>query len=239
MRFIQLTDLHIPPAGEKPNSIDIRSNFLKILNRVKELQPEFLVVTGDLCYKDGQDAIYEWIKMQLDKTTIPYTVIPGNHDDSTMLAQHFNLNAALKNGALYFSKDANRLFVDTSTKMLSKEQLNWLAGQLEQNSGPILLFIHHPVLEAGTPFMDVTHALTNKEEVAQLLLNYKDNVYVFSGHFHIDKTIIRNNIIQHITPSSYLQISQWVNEFKVDHHRPGFREIVLKEDILMSTVVYV
>ena len=242
MKFIQLTDLHIPPEGEKPLDLDIRGNFLKLIDKVKKHQPDFFVVTGDLCYLDGQVPIYDWIKEQLDKMEVPYYVIPGNHDDSSMLAKQFGIVPWLQDGTLFFEANIEGnpplLFTDTAAKTLSVSQLNWLKKQIHQKEGPLFLFIHHPVLESGTPFMDKSHALENKEEVREILVGYPGQVFVFSGHFHIEKTIIHKNIIQHITPSCYLQISQWSNEFEIDHFRVAFREVVFQNQSLRSTVVY-
>ncbi len=244
MRFIQITDLHIPPAGEKPYDIDIRGNFLKLLDKVKVHQPTFLVVSGDLCFRDGQDAIYEWIKTQLDETQIPYFSIPGNHDDPAMMARHFCSNGAFREGAIFFAESIPgcppMLFLDTTPGFLSNPQLNWLAEQLATlKDQTLLLFIHHPVVEAGTPYMDINHSLKNKEAVIKLLTDYGQTTHVFSGHFHVDKTVVYQNIIQYITPSCFFQISQWNENFQVDHKRIGFREVNIEENKLLSTVVYI
>ncbi len=67
MKFIQITDLHIDIAGGCPFDIDVRKNFFDILDAVMVQQPEHLIVTGDLCYRRGEDNIYRWIRAQLDQ----------------------------------------------------------------------------------------------------------------------------------------------------------------------------
>ena len=54
MRIIQITDLHIDEKGEFPFNINVRKNFTNILKRVRDLEPDHLVLTGDLCYRTGE-----------------------------------------------------------------------------------------------------------------------------------------------------------------------------------------
>ena len=86
MKIIQITDLHIDKENEYPYDIDVRRNFKRVLNAARRQKPDHLVISGDLCYQDGETEIYEWIKLQLDNSKIPYDIIAGNHDDSHMLS---------------------------------------------------------------------------------------------------------------------------------------------------------
>ena len=58
MRILHLTDLHIGEEGEDTYGVDVRANFLDILSKIPLMQPDLLVVTGDLCFRDGQEKIY-------------------------------------------------------------------------------------------------------------------------------------------------------------------------------------
>ena len=94
MRIIQLTDLHVGEAGELGYGVDVRANFLKILDAARQLNPDRIVVTGDLCMHTGSAPVYEWMKAQLDDTGIGYEVISGNHDTPTLLSEVFGLEAS-------------------------------------------------------------------------------------------------------------------------------------------------
>ena len=89
MRIVQLTDLHVGLEGEDTYGVDVRQNFLQILEKVKAETPDLLVISGDLCYHQGDAQIYEWIKGHLDQIDIPYEVMSGNHDDPQLLAKAF------------------------------------------------------------------------------------------------------------------------------------------------------
>ena len=89
MRIVQLTDLHIGLENEDTYGVDVRHNFLQILDKAKAQRPDLLVISGDLCYRDGDARIYEWIKGHLDQSGLPYEVMSGNHDDPVLLARSF------------------------------------------------------------------------------------------------------------------------------------------------------
>ncbi len=102
MRIIHLTDLHIGKAGEDTRGVDVRANFQTLLASIRPLKPDHIIITGDLCYREGNLDIYRWIKLQLDHNKIPYDVIAGNHDDSALLAVAFEQTAFLQEGTLFF-----------------------------------------------------------------------------------------------------------------------------------------
>ena len=241
MRIIQITDLHIPIPGEDTHGVDVRTNFLKLIEAIPAFKPDVLVVTGDLCLTEGRREVYEWVKPRFDALNIPYYVISGNHDDPALLAEVFQVEEHLQNGRLFYEEmnfSLPMLFLDTTIGVLSEDQLTWLNQKLAILQGPVLLFIHHPPIKAGVPFMDNQYILKNWPEVFSCLEAYQDSVHVFSGHYHTDKTILRGNVAIHITPSCYFQIDQWSQEFKVDHYRVGFREIIIENQTLLSTVKY-
>lgn len=241
MRIVQITDLHIGQEGEDTFGVDVRKNFLKIIDAVTKLQPDHLVVSGDLCYRVGELAIYQWIKNHLDGLNLPYDLISGNHDDPVLMANVFALEQELKKGELYFTKKVGTytvLFMDTTTGWVSDEQLRWLGAQLGQLNERAIIFMHHPPLSGGVPFMDQEHALKNKEAVQEILFQHPYQICIFTGHYHVEKTITKQNVTVQITPSCFFQIDQHSSEFKVDHHRIGLREITLENGTLMNTVRY-
>ncbi|MCI5083174.1 MAG: metallophosphoesterase [Saprospiraceae bacterium] len=241
MKIVQITDLHVGREGEETFGVDVRANFLKIKQAILKEKPDHLVLSGDLCFDKGDKVIYQWIKEHLDEINIPYDVISGNHDDPVMLAEIFELNDNLHDQQLYFAKNLGGypfLFLDTTTGIVSQEQLHWLKTELAKHDREVVIFMHHPPIKANVPFMDSRHALRNKPEVQQVLFNHPHPISIFTGHYHVEKNIRHGNTIVHITPSCYFQIDQKHPEFKVDHHRIGFREITLENGTIMDTVKY-
>lgn len=242
MKIIQITDLHLGTAEEKPYGVDVRQNFLDTLQAVRERSPDYIIITGDLCLDIGVRETYEWIKGRMDLMGIPYEVQSGNHDDTRMLAEVFGIEALMIGKDLFYKKhfgEYTLYFLDTSSYMLSQQQMTWLSDELRTASGDIYLFIHHPPIYSGVPFMDNDHPLKNRDELTDLLLNVAHPIHAFCGHYHVDKVIRKANLTTYITPSLYFQINDGFEAFELDHKRIGFREIILEHGILQTGVRYI
>ncbi|MEL7122306.1 MAG: metallophosphoesterase, partial [Bacteroidota bacterium] len=220
MRILHITDLHIGFEGEDTYGVDVRSNFLNLLQRIKEIPSDHLVINGDLCYRDGQTEIYHWIKEKLSDYPTPISVISGNHDDPVLLAETFDCTHQIHDKELYFQKEIgswNAFFLDTTHATVSEPQMSWLKEGMGKTAAPICIFMHHPPTCAGVPFMDNNHKLENMREVMSLFHAHLHPVYVFVGHYHVEKTIHIGNVTVSITPSNFFQMDQYQETFGVDH----------------------
>ena len=241
MRILKLTDLHIGERGEDTFGVDVRANFCAILQEIKSNKPDHIVLTGDLCFNTGQLETYQWIYNQMQALGVPYSVIPGNHDDSEQIASVFGLQEQLQNGQLYFSTSMagnQAVYLDSGPGVVSDEQLTWLRKEVHAASGRLVVWIHHPPALAGVPFMDINYPLRNHEEVQEILLETDRKVDLFCGHYHVEKTLSIHNLRIHITPSLFFQMDQQSPTFQVDHHRIGYREIILGARSLKTKVHY-
>jgi len=236
-----ITDLHIGQEGENTYGVDVRQNFLDVLEAIKKERPDHLIINGDLCFDNGDVAIYQWIKHHLDQFSIPYELTVGNHDNGKMMVEVFGLQSNFQENCLYFTRSFGAwkgIFLDTALRSVSNEQLYWLAQQLQQTNQPILLFMHHPPIVSGVPFMDQTHGLTNMDAFQEILMKDERTIPIFSGHYHVEKTVCKKNMILQITPSCYCQIAQRSAVFEVDHYKVAYRKIELLKDSWKSTVRY-
>lgn len=241
MRIIQVTDLHVGLANEATFDVDVRANFLGICQKIRELSPDYLVVSGDLCFDKADREIYRWLKKHLDSLEITYDLLSGNHDDPGIMAEIFEREHLLQNGTLYYQRQLEGfpyLFLDTTTGIVGKEQLKWLQEALNLQTGPVVIFMHHPPLLAGVPHMDRNYSLKNRDEVMEILLDYDKRIDVFCGHYHVDKTLSVEHLNVHITPSCFFQIDPYKEEFAVDHYRPALREIEVNENRLSHSLIY-
>ena len=229
----QITDIHITLKSDKTiYGIDVVANFDNVLKKVVEFSPDLLVLSGDLCFSKNDKKVYSYVKEKLDSTGLNYCVMAGNHDKTAPLAKAFGYDITGA-GDLYYSKDINNyrlIFTDSSKHRISSNQLELLLNDLKSDLKPVL-FIHHPPAYAGVPFMDRKYPLTNMEDLQEVLGIYKGDIPVFCGHYHNEKEFQHGNLNIFMTPSTYFQISDKTNHFKAASRIPGWRNIVLSENV--------
>lgn len=86
MRILQLTDLHLSAQ----NNSQYDYNFTAVINFIKkrktELNIDGIIVTGDISH-EGQVNSYRFFFDEIESVDLPYSIIPGNHDNhETLLA---------------------------------------------------------------------------------------------------------------------------------------------------------
>jgi 3',5'-cyclic AMP phosphodiesterase CpdA len=190
-RFVVAADPHLF-RGPKVD-------FDKAIELINRLDPEFVVVCGDLIETPADQDQIDAYKDSVSKLTpdIALYNVAGNHDlgrpakieNIRVYEQHF--------GELwYFFEHGNRLFIVLSSDILqnhnlamNKQQIQWLVELLEQSQSgskkQIFIFMHHP-LYLNSP--DEPDAYSNmpfqiRRELLDLFV--KHNVQaVFSGHYH-------------------------------------------------------
>ncbi|MEL6986260.1 MAG: metallophosphoesterase [Bacteroidota bacterium] len=240
MKLIQITDLHIGLENEDTRGVDVRHNFIKILEAIENEKPDCLIITGDFCYRAPMLEIYIWVKEQLEKLPFAYYMIPGNHDDTHMMKTVFGID--LLNKKEYFFKKVfaawNVLFLDTTIARMSDDQYEWLAENIIDDKDQII-FMHHPPAYCDVGYMDSKHAFQEQEKFQSLLKKYNSTFHIFCGHYHVDKVVHTANMHIHITPSLFFQIKQGQIEFEVDHYNVGYRVLKLTSNNISSYVRYI
>ncbi len=243
MRIIQITDLHIGREGEETRDVDVRSNLKRMLAVIPEFQPDLLVITGDICYKEPQEEAFIWLEAELSELKVAALIIPGNHDETYMIPHHFLPTDPDENEERYLTVEhegdqVTLMFLDTQKGSMGKTQMDAITNYLSDAEKQILIFMHHPPVVTGVGFMDNHHAFQNQEEFQSEILKFGKPTHIFCGHCHVEKTISIKNMHVHITPSNFFQIKQDQDEFEVDHYDIGFRVIDWENGILRHRVEY-
>jgi len=241
MRIAFITDLHIDVSFEFPFGIDTKKNFQRLLKATLKVNPDLLVLGGDVCYRAPEVEIYNWLVEEMASYPIPFECIAGNHDNSTWLAQALKKEALLQKEEFYFARKIDQhlsLYLDTQKGSISQEQFNWLSRQLYQHKKEAMIFMHHPPVRFGVPYMDDTHAFDGGEQLMELLHKHEQPIQIFTGHYHLEKTMVVNNVSIFITPSCFFQLDGYRKEFKVDHHRVAFRVIDVEKGAVSTMVHY-
>lgn len=241
MRVVQISDIHIDQPDIQPYEIDVRTNFVKCLSEVVGLNPDWIVVTGDLCNRGGISETYSWIKEQLDRCGIPYEVIPGNHDDTRVLMNVFYPD--MDQAELYFSRiweGQEMLFLDTRPAKMSEEQWNWLDEKLSVGPSVRHIFIHHPPSLMAVGYMDKNHAFQEdqRSRFLSLVQKYERRYYIHCGHYHCDKIKLDGNMIISICPTTFFQLKSDPMDFELDHKLPGYKVIDIEGEQVSTRSKY-
>lgn len=158
MLIAQVSDIHAAPEN------DHLLRFDKVLQWLAHLQPDVLVLSGDLT--DGRwHEGYEKIAERLCQLRYPTLILPGNSDDRRLMRSVWGENRwsnTAADGALHavHRLDGLRLIgldstVDEQDYGSLTEHLDWLEKELSQPSDmPAMLFMHHHVFATGIPTLD-------------------------------------------------------------------------------------
>lgn len=227
-RIIQITDIHLPAGEDSYRDIPVRPNFKACLEQAASLSPGLIVISGDICADLGEEDTYRWLKAEMDQCGCDYRIMPGNHDDSTLMAGVFGMEENLHEGELYYSMDqAGRrlLFLDTRKAMCYDAQFDWIEKELQKGKKEPIVFMHHPPVLAGVPHMDRHYPFEQRERIMSLFNSSGRYVHVYCGHYHVERSLFFSQCAVHITPSTAFNLDPAQPKMKVAHNVPGYRII--------------
>ncbi|BBY29992.1 phosphodiesterase [Mycolicibacterium sediminis] len=166
MLIAQLSDLHVCPHGMLYHGVvDSNGALVDAIDHLLAMdrRPDLVLLTGDLV-DEGRPEEYEYLREILLRLTIPFLLIPGNHDDRENLRTAFSDHRYLPaHGPLHYCVDDHpvRIIGLDSTVPgshhghVDPDGLTWLADTLAANTTkPTLLMLHHPPIVSGIDVMD-------------------------------------------------------------------------------------
>jgi 3',5'-cyclic AMP phosphodiesterase CpdA len=229
--FIHLADLHVGDIRGFTEGIQEtigHKSIKKCIEEINLLEPDFVIITGDLVFGQLYPFEYRFEYPKLWKMLltfeVPVFLSPGNHDGYNKIfndgfrfwEQYF--------GSFYYSFDyGNHHFqsinsYDMSAFLrftflfiplnwggsISDEQLDWIESDLQQiNAERSFMFIHHNPLWNTNKNSLMLKDYYNRENLLNLIDSY-DIDMVLAGHVHWDSVNITNDtvFISTTTPQS-------------------------------------
>lgn len=176
-----LSDLHIKARGrlfyKKVDTLGALRAAISKPNRLAP-QPDVVVISGDLV-DFGRDDEYHTLRQALSALSIPFYLIPGNHDNRQALRWVFSDARYLEQHPEFIQWEIDdypvRLIVLDSTLPeqsggeLCERRLLWLEQQLAlQPEKPTLVILHHPQFISGISHMD-KQRLANPQALAAVI----------------------------------------------------------------------
>lgn len=199
--FIQLTDPQFGMFTENTNFTQETVNFEFAAATVNRLKPAFVVVTGDLVNKPGDDdqiAEYRRILAKIDPS-IPVYDVAGNHDVENVptpesIAAYTNRfgpdHYTFRHGG-FVGIVLNSSLIHSPQKAMKQleAQERWLEVELEKARAEkprhIVVFQHHPWCLASANEKDEYFNIPLERRTRYFALFHKYGVnYAFCGHYH-------------------------------------------------------
>ncbi len=237
--FVQLSDSHWGYKG--PANPDAQNTLRQAVAHVNalEVQPEFIVFTGDLTHTTDDPAErrkrmgeFKEIISGLKVQTIHF--LPGEHDAS------LDNGAAFQEffGPTHYSfdhKGVHFIAIDNVSDpgaRIGEAQLAWLKADLDQQpkDARIVVLTHRPLFDLAAKW---DWATRDGEQAIALLMPYS-NVTVFYGHIHQEHHRMTGHIAHHAAKSLIFPLPAPGSQDKrtplpYDPARPnqglGFREV--------------
>ncbi len=239
MAFAHVTDLHLAAENEYPDGADVRANFLKVLDAVRAEDLTHVVLGGDLAWREPDEALYGWVRKNLTDRGLSWDAIPGNHDDPVLLARGLDLTAEGDGERLWYQKDCDGrtcLFLDSWPAVLGGEQEDWIRDRLDRLPSPVPVFLHHPPYPAGVPHMDRHWPYVDPEGFRRLAAEAGKTIWLFCGHYHVERVQVVDGVTIFITPSLIFQFDDTVESFLIGTRDIAWRRIEWDNGVLTTSV---
>ena len=199
--FVQLTDPQIGMFSKNADFQHETANFEFAVASINRLKPAFVIVTGDLTNKTGDETqIAEYLRLtaKIDRS-IPCYNVPGNHDlgneptaESLAAYQaHFGPDHySFRHGPMVgLVLDSPLMWARKNVLPQADQQRQWLTSELEkakqEGAGPVIVFQHHPWFSESIDEPDAYEniPLAQRRPCLDLLRQY-GVTHVFAGHYH-------------------------------------------------------
>lgn len=223
LRIVQITDLHLLSPGEKLMGLDVEARFEAVLADASLHQPDAFCFTGDFCADEPVRAVYERLRPRFDTLNAPYFLTAGNHDDRRMIREVFGTPGEADD-PVYGPVTINGrtcLFLDTSPGVTDRGQVDWLETAVREHpQAPI--FMHHPPITMGVPFMDGKYPLRDTDRLVKILTSDGRRRRIFCGHYHTPRLVSQDLLDVFLCPPTSFFIQPCADDFALAHHLPGY-----------------
>lgn len=196
MLIAHLSDFHIFSGA--PETAPVRGDAADMARRIvadlmaQPQKPDAVLITGDVA-DGGAPGDYDLIRAILAPLTMPFFVVPGNHDQRDPMRAAFGADLPFADTAfLCFDATVNSvriigldsLIPGNVAGALCPDQLDWLEDRLAVGDAPVFLMLHHPPFGSGNAQWDATALCAGGPRLAAVLRASPAPVRLLCGHVH-------------------------------------------------------
>jgi len=152
---------------------------------------EMCIISGDLVNR-GTSADYAALAQELERLSVPYYPMVGNHDDRALLRTHLPIPETTQPEFVQYSLEtpvADLLCLDTQcvgqdAGESCDRRSDWLRSALrDAGAKPVYIFMHHPPMALGLPMQDLD-CMRDGERFLDLISAFQSVRHLFIGHVH-------------------------------------------------------
>ncbi len=209
IEFIQISDLHFVLSE---SSIKNFEHLIKSINSMDNI--DFVVFTGDNLDKADVQLLEVYLQM-CKKLNVPYYIQIGNHDclkvkglTKNLYAKKIKENSAQKfesfnfvvkkGNTVFLFFDGTKELLPTRSGYFNDETLAWLDKQLTKYmKNNVIILQHFPLVDESE---GSSHNLYQPQKYWEVLAKHKNVRAIFSGHYHVAREEIVNNVLHVTTP---------------------------------------
>jgi Icc protein len=233
LRIVQISDIHHFASKDKTLlGVNTHDSFCALLDLLKKesKQPDFILLTGDLS-QDGSEISYIQVSDLIKSFPVPAYWVPGNHDDSNMMAHVFPRDTISNQKHIVLDK-WHIILLDSHIQgrvegHLSTSQLTFLQQCLESypKHHAIIVFHHQPI-PVGSAWLDKL-GINNADALWDVLKQFQNVHTILFGHVHQQHEGKKNNINYFSLPSTCIQFKTNSEPFALEKLPPGYRWVDL------------
>ncbi len=244
VRLAQITDCHIfATAEDRLWGLDTRQSFAAVSAAACKRQDrlDLLLATGDLS-QDGSTASYAYLAQAFDSMGVPTFWLPGNHDDSDAMQEHF-VGKSIHASKHVLVGDWQIVLLDSTIKgevygRVPTAQMDFLERALKSYPDRhALVCLHHQALDCGSEWLDLK-GLKDNDQLRAQLVQYDNLRAVLWGHVHQESHRISDGVEWMSTPSSCVQFKPGSKDFALGSEAPGYRHLNLHADGRIESAVH-
>ncbi|WP_341364682.1 phosphodiesterase [Thalassospira sp. SN3W] len=193
MKFIHLSDTHLLARDDLSRPPHAGDTLRAVIAEINEYHADAVicVITGDITHH-GRPEQYDHAVELFATLAMPFIMIPGNHDIREPMLAAFPDTPRDENGFINHGQTIGGIrFVmldtivpDAHHGTLCDARLDWLKHELAEHQNlPTFLFMHHPPLDMGLPFLDSIR-MDADAELAAIIKKNPQIRHIFLGHLH-------------------------------------------------------
>jgi Icc protein len=230
----QLSDCHLPAdPQQRYRGINPYQNLQTLLQKVQDIEPDLVLASGDLS-EDGSRQSYQALRQLLEPLDVPVLALPGNHDDSGLLAEIFPDSPT---DTIRVSEHGPWQLVRLNSSLpgkvdgcLSEKTVSELEHHLRnERQRPRLIALHHQPIPVGSPWID-KYPLLEPQAFLKIIDRHPDIKAVVWGHVHQAFAADRKGTSMLGGPSSAINSLPGVQKFTADPNAPSCRIMDLQPD---------